>query len=84
MNKEETLELLKHLVLQLRDSSKEIQSDPRLMQDWVAKAKHLDNIIKSLNSCDASFVQDQYGKFFKAEIQPFIGKLDSKLYKKLN
>ena len=82
MNKEETLDFLKHLVLQLRDHSKEIQSDPRLMKDWAAKSKSLENTLKSLNSCDANWVNDKYGGFFKKEIQPYIAKLNPNLLKK--
>jgi hypothetical protein len=81
MNKEEALELLKHLILQLRDHSKEIQDNPKLMQDWVAKSKYLENAIKSLNTCDSNWINDEYGRFFKKEIQPYISKLDLNLLK---
>jgi hypothetical protein len=83
MNKEELLDLLKHLILQLRDHSKELQSDPRLMKDWVAKSKHLQNSLGLLNSCDALWVSENYGKWHKQEIQPYISKLDPALLKKL-
>jgi len=84
MDKQEILDLLKHLILQLRDHSKDIQKDPRLMQDFIAKAKHLENILQSLNSCDALYIEDEYGKFFKKEVQPYVSKIDPKLLKKLN
>ena len=83
MNKEEILDLLKHLILQLRDHSKELQADPKLMRDWIAKNNHLQASIKSLNSCDANWINDQYGKFHQQEIQPYVAKLDPKLLKKL-
>jgi hypothetical protein len=83
MNKEEALDLLKHLILQLRDHSKELQSDPRLMQDWAAKNNHLQSLLKSLNSCDTLWINDSYAIFHKQEIQPYVSKLDPKMYKKL-
>lgn len=84
MTKEESLELLKHLVLQLRDHSKKIQADPRMMLDWSAKAKFLKASLKSLNSCDANWVNDNYLVFFKKEIQPFVSKIDPALLKNIH
>lgn len=84
MNKEESLELLKHLILQLRDHSKEIQSDTRMMLDWSAKAKAVEASLKSLNSCDANWVNDNYSVFFKKEIQPLVSKIDPALLKKIH
>lgn len=74
MTKEEALELLKHLVLQLRDHSKELQANPDLMKDWVAKSNHCQNSIKSLNSLDTVWVDREYKEWFKKEIQPKIPK----------
>jgi hypothetical protein len=79
MNKNEVLDLLKHLILQLRDHSKELQGDPKLMRDWIAKNNHLQDSIKSLNSCDAVYINDEYAKWYKQEIQPYASKLDPKL-----
>lgn len=81
MNKEEVLDLLKHLILQLRDHSKEIQADPKLMKDWVAKSDHLAKSMKALSSCDSLYIADEYGKWWTKEIKPYIAKLDPKLLK---
>lgn len=70
MNKEEALELMKHLILQLRDDAKALKEDARLMQDWVAKQKHLNSEISKMNSCDASWLNDQYLAWFNKEMKP--------------
>lgn len=70
MSKEEIIDLIKHLILQLRDNEKALKENPRLMQDWIAKQKHLDESIKQLNSCDASWVNDNYIVWFNKEIAP--------------
>ena len=77
MNKEECLSLMQHLILQLRDNDKVLKEDPRLMQDWCAKQKHLDNSIKQLNSCDSDWLNVQYLAWFKKEIEPYIAKIDN-------
>ncbi len=84
MNKEEVLTLLKTQVLDLRDRSAEIQKDPRLMDDWVVKTQYLGNAVKGLNSCDAVWLNDEYSKWFKKEVQPHIVKLDPSLLDRLN
>jgi len=73
MTKEEVLELLKHLILILRDQ-KEKLNDARLMADWVAKYKHLCKEHEKLSSCDILWVGDEYDKWYKKEIKPFISK----------
>ena len=84
MNKEQTLDILKHLVLQLRDNSKEIQANPNLTKDWVAKSKMVQDQLKSMNSCDALWFNEEYGKWHKKEIEPYASKLDSSLYKQVS
>ena len=71
MNKEQALELLKHLILRLRDNSKTIQADPKLMQDWVAKFKHVEVSIKELGPEDNRWLESEYSKFFQKEVRPF-------------
>ena len=81
MNKEESLELMKHLILQLRDNEKALRENPRLMQDWVAKQEHLKSEIDKLNSCDAVWLNDQYMAWFKKEIEPHVSNLLASLPK---
>ena len=71
MNKEQALELLKHLILRLRDNSKTIQADPKLMHDWVAKFKHVEVFIKELGPEDNRWLESEYSKFFQKEVRPF-------------
>lgn len=72
MTKEESLELMKWLILQLRDNGQKLKDDPMLMADWVAKQKHLETSVKALNSCDALWINDNYGVWYKKEIEPII------------
>ena len=71
MSKEEILELLKHLVLQIRDNGEKLQ-DERFKADWNTKNSLLSEAIKSLNSCDCNWVNDEYGEWHRKEIVPII------------
>ena len=71
MNKEEALDLLQHLILQLRDN-KQLQSDSRLMQDWIAKQTHLTNSIALFNPDDIAWLDTNYALWFNKEIKPFV------------
>lgn len=71
MDKQQALELLKHLILQLRDNSKSIQSNSQLMHDWIAKFKHVEAFIKELNPEDHKWLESEYSKFFQKEVHPF-------------
>lgn len=84
MNKETCLELLKSLVLQLRDNSDELKTNFQLQKDFVVKYQLLNQHIKSLNSCESDWLNDQYGEFFKKEIEPYIKKLPSDLFNKIS
>ena len=81
MNKVEALDLLKHLILQLRDDSPRLQSDPNLMKDWAVKSQIVQKELSALNSCDSDWVGTEYSKFFKQEISPYISKIDPQLLK---
>jgi hypothetical protein len=78
MSKEEVLELLKHLVLQVIDNGEKLKSDERFKADWKVKNSILDNAIKSLNSCDCNWVNDKYGEWHRKEIVPRIDNLKDK------
>ena len=83
MNKEQTLEKLKELVLVLRDRSGDFRKDPQLAEEWLKKEREVTKSLKSMNSCDVSSLNDEYGAWFKKEIQPHIDKLDPELRAKL-
>ena len=72
MNKEEALSLIKHLITELRDNEAILKANPKLMQDWVAKQKHLDEQVKKLNSCDMLWLDEKYGEWFRKEVKPHI------------
>jgi len=74
MTKEECFELMKWLILQVRDNGENLKSDEMLKADWVAKQKHLDSAIKTLNSCDALWLNDVFGLWHRKEIEPNIPK----------
>lgn len=84
MNKEEILSLLKTQVLNLRDRSAEIQKDPQLMADWIAKTKLLQQRVNSLNSCDILWINDEYSKWAIKEIKPYTDSLDPETLKRFN
>ena len=65
MNKEEILERLKDSVLTILRKGKEFRENPPLFQKWQENYHKLENGIKSLNSCDCLWVNDEYGKWFK-------------------
>ena len=69
MTKEQCLEFMKWLILQLKDNGHKLKDDPMLMADWVAKQKHLETSVKTLNSCDALWLEDNYGAFYKQVIK---------------
>lgn len=68
MSKEEVLELLKYLVLQIRDNGDKLKNDERFIADWRAKNSLLSEAIKSLNSCDCNWVNDEYGEWHRKEM----------------
>ena len=84
MTKEEILELLKAQMLALRDRSTELQKNSRLRADWVAKTKHMQDTIKNISSCDAIWLDEEYGKWFKKEIQPLVNRIDPSLLNRFN
>ena len=81
MTKEEILELLKYQVLQVKDNSNAIGSNPNIFQDWTTKQKILNDAINTMNSCDANWLNDEYSKWFRKEIQPHIPKINPDFFK---
>lgn len=84
MTKEEILSLLQAQILILRDRPAELHDNPKLMADWVAKITTIVRDIESLNSCDANWLNDEYGKWWHKEIKPFVDQLDPNLLKPFN
>ena len=66
MTKEEVLEGLKELILELKeDKIKDIDAQ----KIWSGKETKIHEAAAQLNSCDASWVNDQYGVWFETTIR---------------
>ena len=74
MTKEEIFELMKVLILELRDHGEELKTDERKRMDFTAKSSYVESEVAKLNSCDANWLNDEYGKWHSKEVKPFIGK----------
>lgn len=71
MNKVEILELMKWLILELRDHDKELKTDPRRQADWRGKSAYMQSEVAKLNSCDLNWLNDEYGKWERKEVKPY-------------
>jgi len=70
MTKEQTLELLKDCILTLRDRSEQLDPrhksfNPNLTKAWQKQATAIQESVKSMNSCDADWLGEQYTKWWK-------------------
>ena len=74
MTKEQVLQALKEYVLTLRDH-------PDKLNQCHKKALELQEAVKGLNSCDADWVNDQYGPWHRKNILPHV---DPKVIEKFN
>ena len=80
MQKEEILELLKQLILDLKNKPNDFK-DARKKLDWGAKAKHVIESVKSLNEQDTKWLEQNYNTWFKINVNPHI---DPKLFNTLS
>ena len=69
-SKEELLLIYQDLILSIRDRSKELQLNEMFRMDWSAKFKMVKEEMALLNSCDALWFSEEYGKWHKREIEP--------------
>ena len=83
MDKHNLLELWKSQILMLRDHGKELQENSQLKLDWIEKTKLVLRGIEEINSCDRSWIDDEYGKWAKKEIRPLTVE-EKELLKKLH
>ena len=74
MSKEEILELMKWLILELRDHETELKTDTGRRADWTGKSAYMQSEVAKLNSCDLNWLNDEYGKWASKEVKPFKGK----------
>jgi hypothetical protein len=74
MTKEEIFELMKVLILELRNHEEELKTDGRKRMDYTAKSAYIESEVAKLNSCDANWLNDEFGKWHSKEVKPFIGK----------
>jgi len=83
MNKEQILSELKSLVQSLIDDQEKLKGDEDYKKEWGAKQQALGIEVKKLNSCDASWLNDQYGLWFRTEIKPKMPPIDPSVKDKL-
>ena len=72
MTKEETFELLKWVILQLRDNSDKLRDDPAFSRDWLAKQNYLKSCVNALSDDDKQWMDSQYSVWHKKEILPHV------------
>ena len=70
MRKEEILKEMQELLLVLQKNGQKMVTDPELSKSFTDRSDTLNIEILDLNSCDACWVNDQYGKWFKKYIAP--------------
>jgi hypothetical protein len=83
MTREEIFDELKTAVLAFRDEGKRIREDAVFRASLLSKQQELGIEVKKLNSCDASWLNDEYGAWFKAEVLPNMPEIDPSVKDKL-
>jgi hypothetical protein len=81
--KEEILEALKDLVLGLMKNPEKLKDNIIYQASWVNRQQEIGIAVKTLNSCDTLWLNDEYGAWFKAEIKPNIKDIDPSIKDKL-
>jgi len=71
MTKEEILEALKTEILNLRDHPEKFKT-PEDIKERCYNQERINNACKNLNSCDASWLSEEYAKWYDIEIKPSI------------
>jgi len=82
MDREEILAELKTMVLHIVHEPEQF-ADKVFMATWECKQREIRTDSKALNSCDASWLNDQYGVWFKAEVAPHMIKVAPSIKNKL-
>jgi superfamily II helicase len=75
MRKEEVLKKYQEIVLALQNNGRKIMLDAELSKEFKDKVEAVEIAIRELNSCDACWFNDQYGKWFNKYIAPKHSKL---------
>lgn len=70
MTKEKVFELMKELVLSVKDDNDKLISDRGYITAWLDKNKELDIALKQLDSCEMTWLDEQYGPWFEENIKP--------------
>ena len=70
MTKEEALELMKEVILIIKNDTDKLMTDRSYMLSWLENNKKLDAVVKELSSCDMLWIDEQYGPWFKENIEP--------------
>lgn len=64
------LKALQDVILFMANNRGKIKGNPTMTEEFFRLKADMDKKISSLNSCDALWVTDEYGKWFKTEIEP--------------
>lgn len=83
MNKESILIELQNLVRILKDNQDKLKEDAEFRTKWQEAQQELGIATKKLNSCDMSWLNDEYGKWYKKEILPAMANVDPSIKDKL-
>jgi hypothetical protein len=70
MNKEKALNDLIDLVNHISELKPEQRNDIKILEDLKIKSDSVRQAVASLNSCDADWVNDEYGKWWKKVFYP--------------
>ena len=79
MNREQILASLKSSILTIRDKGKELATNEDMYKAWVKENNIIREEVNKLDSCDMLWLNDEYGKWFREEIQPIVEKLSDTL-----
>lgn len=75
MTRDEILNGMKDLILDLRDNKEVLQKDKERQSQWKERMEEVTVACNNLNSCDALWLTDEYGKWHKEHIKPYADSL---------
>lgn len=74
MNKEQILEAFKSSILTIQNKGKELATNKDLYKAWKREVNTINEKIRELNSCDMLWLNDNYAKWSKENLQTDIDK----------
>lgn len=74
MTKEQVLSLLKDSVTMLKTKGEEMKTNEPMFNAWKQQTEKVNKACEEMNSCDADWMNAEYGKWFKATFKDYIEK----------